>query len=287
MKNSLYRTAAVALFGTVCACKGVSEDEFADEYAAAYCRAHADCDCDFPWTGEGVGYGECLRFLSEDLADGMADARGAGLEYQDQCGATMLAEMAFVSDCRAASGWNYEEAQISLERSCSVYAGSDGVGDKCEPAPEPGLGSSCAVDLECVASKCERRYARVGQSCVTHDDCLRSWCEDEECAALRGDGDKCKSAATCSPDLFCSRPNEKCEPRPGEGEACGFEFGAGWLNACTPDLQCTDDSNCEPFLGLGDDCVLSQECKPGASCTLGTCQPDTPNVCGRTLVDAD
>lgn len=139
------------------------------------------------------------------------------------------------------------------------------------PDPPPGprpVGSSCAVDTDCVA----------GLECWQSDLIGDPWCT-RDCAT----DDDCSLGARCSdvePNLVGEGWIRKCAPtcarEPGTRGGCPFGFscegdGVCEPNACSIDAECPGDATCEAssgrcLSGARPDAVADGPCADDADC---------------------
>ena len=132
----------------------------------------------------------------------------------------------------------------------------------------PEGGHACADGLVCTGPTfeeiCERPGA-AGEACVSL--CKSGlYCGEHVCRPLLPADAPCTTNTSCQ-SLTCD-PDGRCDPVPGEGEACPG-------GVCAVGLVCGEPSFCHPPAQLGEPCPVS-DCAPNLMC-------GPTNLCESTI----
>jgi hypothetical protein len=275
--------AAAALL--LCCCEE-AVPEPVPELGRTVCDQRTRCDC-----GDEVSEESC-RAVAEELFSRYASLPpSSGLEYDPECGATVVAAYESLGcGTEAELTFDLSRGRVIECGRCRLYRGTKQLGEPCEwvdvtACDDCTQGLFCFVEGDdqsaegtCV-DPCET--AGLGEPCIWKQCgeglvCGKST-DSRFCQLPGGEGESCHNG-TCAEGLVYGTISGKCMTTPQIGEPCD--------GACAPGAHCSSagsgTSTCQPRKLAGEACSSRFECE-SLQCDEETlvCTGVEPLVCSQ------
>jgi hypothetical protein len=261
----------------------IGEDEFASEFAHAFCTNMGSCCASAGFPHQEAS---CETTAREYFESYLAKQRTLAVDYDADAAARCLDAISNgLRSCTKLDNSDCEETfkgRLSPGQACASStecSDQDGESANCDNGvcavfeKRVGLGEACAGT--CTDDGSSRECSSNGDGngyCYTNDGF--SCGSEGRCVPVPGIGEPCEGFTRCKDGAFCDLDG-KCSPQRDTGSCT-----SGGFDACSDRTYCDFDSGeCQPRKADGAECRGADECVSD-SCDDATCRPDVP-------VDAD